>query len=52
MEADIKSIKSQSVSPKPKIDIIKQIGSNVLEIVEPLANLASPMVEFSYRFLE
>jgi hypothetical protein len=40
VEADIKSIKSQIVSPKPKIDIVKQIGGNVLEIVKPFASEA------------
>ena len=40
VKADIKSIKSQIVSPKPKIDIVKQIGGNVLEIVKPFASEA------------
>jgi len=38
MEADIKSMESQLTSPKPKIDIVKQIGRNAWEVVKPLAS--------------
>lgn len=40
IEADIKSIESQLTSPKPKIDILKQIGRNAWEVVKPLASEA------------
>jgi hypothetical protein len=40
VEADLNSMDSQIRSPKPKVNILKEIGSNILDIVKPFASEA------------
>jgi hypothetical protein len=40
IEADLNSMDSQILSPKPKVSILKEIGVNVWDIVKPFASEA------------
>lgn len=38
IESDIKSMEGQIASPKPKLNIIKELGRHILDIVKPVAS--------------
>lgn len=38
IESDIKSLESQIASPKPKVNILKELGRHILDVVKPVAS--------------
>ena len=47
IEADLNSMDSQILSPKPKVSILKEISLNVWDIVKPFASVAVKQVAMS-----
>jgi hypothetical protein len=47
IEADLNSMDSQILSPKPKVSILKEISLNVWDIVKPFASEAVKQVGMS-----